>query len=48
MGLEFDPRLLQSVRLDTKLWPHLHMTLAVGGMFNTNSLKTMVSLGGKG
>ena len=35
----FNPWLLQSFRWDSKPWPHLHMTLAVGEILNTNSLK---------
>ena len=36
-GPKLDPRLFQSIRGDSKLWSHLHMTLAVGGALNTNS-----------
>ena len=36
-GRRFDPWHHQSVGYDYKLWPCLHMTLAVGGMLNTNT-----------
>ena len=43
----FDHHLLQSVGCNSKPWPCVHMTLAVGGTFNTNShtLKVQVHTG---
>ena len=44
---EFDSQLLKSVRLDSKLWPHLHITLAVDGTLNTNSLTLIMAANNK-